>query len=29
MLCQGYQAVLEEPNCNLKLQEAELLYIIG
>ncbi|CAD8133339.1 unnamed protein product [Paramecium octaurelia] len=29
MLCQGYQATLNEPNCNLKLQEAELLYIIG
>ncbi|CAK64664.1 unnamed protein product (macronuclear) [Paramecium tetraurelia] len=29
MLCQGYQATLAEPNCNLKFQEAELLYIIG
>ncbi|CAD8122881.1 unnamed protein product [Paramecium sonneborni] len=29
MLCQGYQAVQGEFNCNLKLQEAELLYIIG
>ncbi|CAD8106415.1 unnamed protein product [Paramecium sonneborni] len=29
MLCQGYQAILEEQNSNLKFQEAELLYIIG
>ncbi|CAK75291.1 unnamed protein product (macronuclear) [Paramecium tetraurelia] len=29
MLCQGYQAVLNTPNCSLKFQEAELLYIIG
>ncbi|CAD8212757.1 unnamed protein product [Paramecium octaurelia] len=29
MLCQGYQATLQEPNCNLKFQEAELLYITG
>ncbi|CAD8205996.1 unnamed protein product [Paramecium pentaurelia] len=29
MLCQGYQTILEELNCNLKFQEAELLYIVG
>ncbi|CAD8122944.1 unnamed protein product [Paramecium sonneborni] len=29
MLCQGYQAIQQEIDCNIKLQEAELLYTIG